>query len=38
MTYIWDNYATIDDADRTRNEESMKRPWSPPQPIVDLFE
>ena len=38
MTYIWDTYATIDDADHARNEDNMKRPWSPPQPIVDLFE
>ena len=38
MTYIWENYATIDDADHARNEDNMKRPWSPPQPIVDLFE
>ena len=38
MTYIWENYATIDDADHARNEDNMKRPWSPPQPIADLFE
>ena len=38
MTHIWDNYATIDDADHTINEENMRRQWSPPQPIADLFE
>ena len=24
-TYIWTNYASIDDADHARNEENMKR-------------
>ena len=38
MTHIWDNYATIDDADHTINEENMRRQWNPPQPIADLFE
>ena len=38
MTHIWDNYATIDDADHTINEENMRRQWAPPQPIADLFE
>ena len=38
MTHIWDNYATIDDADHTINEENMRRQWAPPQPIEDLFE
>ena len=38
MTHIWDNYASIDDADHTLNEENMRRQWTPPQPIADLFE
>ena len=38
MTHLWDSYGTIDDADHTKNEESMKQPWSPPEPIDTLFE
>ena len=38
MTHIWDNYATIDDADHAINEDNMRRQWSPPQPIADLYD
>ena len=27
-----------DDADHTLNEENMRRQWTPPLPIADLFE
>ena len=38
MTHLWDTYGTIDDADHAKNEESMKQPWTPPEPIDTLFE
>ena len=38
MTYIWDIYGGIDDADQTLNEQRMKRQWMPPIPIETLFE
>ena len=38
MTHLWDSYGTIDDADHAKNEESMKQPWNPPEPIDTLFE
>ena len=38
MTYIWDTYGGIDDADQTLNEQRMKSQWMPPTPIETLFE
>ena len=38
MTYIWDTYGTIDDADQTLNEQHMKQQWMPPTTIETLFE
>ena len=32
MTYIWDTYGGIDDADQTMNEQRMKSQWMPPTP------
>ena len=38
MTHLWDTYGAIDDADHAKNEENMKQPWTPPEPIDTLFE
>lgn len=38
MTYIWETYGGIDDADQTLNEQRMKSQWMPPTPIETLFE
>ena len=38
MTFIWDTYGGIDDADQTMNEQRMKSQWMPPTPIETLFE
>ena len=38
MTFIWDTYGGIDDADQTLNEQRMKAQWMPPTPIETLFE
>ena len=38
MTYIWNTYGTIDDADQSLNEQRMKQQWMPPTPIESLFE
>ena len=37
MSYIWDTYRKIDDADQTQNENRMKQQWKPPTPITTLF-
>ena len=33
MTYIWDTYGAIDDADQTLNEQRMQQQWMPPTAI-----
>ena len=38
MTHLWTSYGTVDDADHAVNEEAMKKPWNPSQPIATLFE
>ena len=38
MTHLWTSYGTVDDADHAANEEAMKKPWAPPEPIDTLFE
>ena len=38
MTYLWSSYGTVDDADHAANEDAMKKPWSPPEPIATLFD
>ena len=38
MTHLWTSYGTVDDADHAANEEAMKKPWTPPEPIATLFE
>ena len=38
MTFIWDSYVTIDDADQALNEQCMKQHWMPPTPIETIFE
>ena len=34
MTHLWSAYGTVDDADHAANEEAMKKPWTPPEPIA----
>ena len=38
MTHLWTSYGTVDDADHAANEEAMKKPWTPPEPIATLFD
>ena len=38
ITYIWDTYDTIDDADQTLYDQRMKQQWMPQTPIETLFE
>ena len=38
MTHLWSAYGTVDDADHAANEDAMKKPWTPPEPIATLFE
>ena len=38
MTYIWDTYGTIDDADQALNIQRMKQQWMPPTPIETLLQ
>jgi len=35
---LWSSYGTVDDADHAANEDAMKKPWSPPEPIATLFD
>ena len=37
LNHLWDNYGAVDETDLIQNEERMKKPWSPPTPIEDLF-
>ena len=37
LNHLWSTYGEIDETDRTKNEERMKAPWSPPTPVEELF-
>ena len=38
MTHLWSSYDTVDDADHAADEDNMKKPWNPPEPIATLFD
>lgn len=31
---LWSSYDTVDDADHAADEDNMKKPWNPPEPIA----
>ena len=37
IEHLQDNYGTVTSLDLDENEERMKAPWSPPQPIEELY-